>query len=93
MELKGELTDKERLFMNRIIKRKNLSLASSLLSIIIAAVFLIYHGLIVHDLNGIRSIIVLLLLLSGRLHLKQYRGAILVAKMKGLINAQRNGQI
>jgi hypothetical protein len=76
-----QLTGKERLFMERTARRKNLFLAFSILSVTAAALFLLYHGLIVKDLNALRLVIVLLLMLSGRSHLRQYRSALIFNKL------------
>lgn len=56
----------------------------------IAAFFLVYHGLIMHDLNALRFVIVILLLLSGRSHLKQYRSAVIFSKLKIWFNSLNN---
>lgn len=91
LDVARELTDKERLFMDRVIRRKKLSLVFSVLSVMIAAFFLVYHGLIMHDLNALRFVIVLLLLLSGRSHLKQYRSAVVFSKLKIWFDRPNNG--
>lgn len=76
-----QLTGKERLFMERTARRKNLFLAFSILSTAVAAFLLLYHGLVTKDLNALRFVIVLLLLLAGRAHLRQYRSAIILNKL------------
>lgn len=76
-----QLTGKERLFMERTARRKNLFLAFSLLSTAVAAFLLLYHGLVAKDLNALRFVIILLLLLAGRAHLRQYRSAIILNKL------------
>lgn len=91
LDLYRGLTERERLFVDRVIKRKNLSLVFSLLSVIIAAIFLIYHLLILHDLNALRFVIVVLLLLSGRSHLRQYRSAVIFNKLKIQANSLNKG--
>ena len=87
MDFNIELTDSKRLFMVRVMKRKNRSLAFSLLSVMIAAFFLIYHGLIMQDFNALRFVIAILLLLSGRSHLKQYRSAVIFNKLQPWFNS------
>lgn len=82
MDTESELTDKEKSFLRRTAKRKNLFLAFSVLSVVVAAVFLVYHGLIIRDLNALRFVLVILLLLSGRSHLRQYKSALIFSKLK-----------
>jgi uncharacterized membrane protein len=77
-----ELTEKEKSFLVRTAKRKKLFLTSSVLSVLVAVVFVVYHGLIVGDLNAMRFVIVILLLLSGRSHLRQYKSALIFNKLK-----------
>jgi hypothetical protein len=77
-----ELTEKEKSFLVRTAKRKKLFLTSSVLSVLVAAAFVVYHGLIVGDLNAMRFVIVILLLLSGRSHLRQYKSALIFSKLK-----------
>ena len=76
-----ELSNKEKLFLDRLAKRRNLYLLFSLLSAGIAAFLLVYHGLIQQDLNGLRFVIILLLSLAGRAHLRQYRSAVIFHKL------------
>jgi hypothetical protein len=64
-----QLTGKERLFMERTARRKNLFLAFSLLSTAVATFLLLYHGLIAKDLDALRFVIIILLL-AGRAHLR-----------------------
>jgi len=77
-----ELNNKEQFFLDRVVRRKNLYLVFSLSSGVIAAFLLVYHGLIMHDLNVERFVIILLLLLTGRAHLRQYRSAVILHKLK-----------
>ena len=76
------LTDREKMFLARVSKRRNLFLLFSVLTVLVAAAFLFYHGLIARDLNGQRLVIVLLLLLSGRSHLRLYRISVILNKTK-----------
>ena len=80
-----QLTDKERSFMARMINRKKLFLTFSVLSVFVAVFYFIYHGLIMRDLNPLRSVVVLLLLLSGRSHLRQYKSAVVFSKLRTLL--------
>lgn len=82
MDINDELTDKEKSFFMRSVRRKNLFLTFSILSVVVALFFLVYHGLIIKDLNALRSVVVLLLLLSGRSHLRQYKSALIFSKLK-----------
>ncbi len=82
MDINSELTGKERSFFMRSVRRKNLFLTFSVLSVAAALFFLVYHGLIVRDLSALRLVIVLLLLLSGRSHLRQYKSALIFSKVK-----------
>ena len=82
MDTTIELTDSEKAFLARTVRRKNLWLTFSLLSVAVALLFIVYHGLIAKDLNGLRFVIVILLLLSGRGHMRQYRSAVIFSKLK-----------
>ncbi len=82
-----ELTNREKLFLVRVAKRKNLYLIFSILSVIIAVFLLIFHGLIMRDINALRFIIIILLLLAGRAHLRQYRSAIIFHKLRPLLDS------
>ncbi len=76
-----ELSNKEKLFLERLARRRDLYLLFSLLSVGIAAFLLVYHGLIQQDLNGLRFVIIVLLSLAGRAHLRQYRSAVIFHKL------------
>ncbi len=82
MDTERTLTDGEKAFLLRIAGRKNLFLTFSVLSVVVAVSFLLYHALIARDLTSPRAVIVLLLLLSGRSHLRQYRSAGIIGKLK-----------
>jgi len=82
VDIDNELTDRERSFLRRTARRKNLFLTFSVLSVVVAAVFLVYHGLIIRDLNGLRFVLAILLLLSGRSHLRLYKSAIIFSKLE-----------
>lgn len=82
MDISAALTDKEKSFVARMAKRKGLFLTFSVVSVAVAAAFLLYHGVIRGDLNPLRFVIVILLLLSGRSHLRQYKSALIFNKLK-----------
>lgn len=77
-----ELSDKDKSLLNRISMQKNLYLTFSIVSVAIAGMLLIYYGLIIRDINSLRFIIVILILLAGRAHLRQYRSAVILHKLK-----------
>lgn len=77
-----ELNNKEKLFLVRVTKRKNLYLTFSILSVIIAVFLLVYYGLIKEDINALRFVIIILILLAGKAHLRQYRSAVILHKLK-----------
>lgn len=82
MDITHSLTEREKNFLQGAAKRKKLFLASSIATVVVAAVFLVYHGLIAHDINGVRFVVILLLLLSGRSYLRLYRCASIFDKIK-----------
>jgi hypothetical protein len=86
LDINDELTDKEKSFFMRSVRRKNLFLTFSILSVVVALFFLVYHGLIIKDLNALRLVVVLLLLLSGRSHLRQYKSALIFSKLKSRLD-------
>lgn len=86
-----ELTDKEKLFLVRVARRKNMYLIVSLLSVIIAVFLLVYHGLIKGDINALRFVIIILILLAGRAHLRQYRSAVILHKLKLWLDDSNDG--
>jgi hypothetical protein len=79
---RGELTDKEIRFLSGAAKRKKLFLLSSVATVVVAVSFLVYHGLIARDMNGIRFALTIILLLSGRTYLRLYKSAIIFDKLK-----------
>jgi hypothetical protein len=90
MDTERGLTEQEIKFMTGAAKRKGLFLISSVATVVVAAVFLVYHGLIAKDINGPRFVIILLLLLSGRSYLRLYKSAVIFNKLKpGLTMKQR----
>ncbi len=81
MDIDSLLTPGEKSFLTRAAKRKILFLLSSIATVAVAAVFLVYHGLIAKDMSGPRFVIILLLLLSGRSYLRLYRSAVIFSKL------------
>jgi uncharacterized membrane protein len=77
-----ELSDREKSLLNRIARQKNLYLMFSILSVVIAVTLLIYYGLIAKNITSLRFVIVVLILLAGRSHLRQYRSAVILHKVK-----------
>ena len=81
MDIDKDLTEGEGKFLVRAAKRKNLFLLSSITTVVVAISFLVYHGLIAKDLNGLRFAIIIILLLSGRTYLRLYKSAVIFSKL------------
>jgi hypothetical protein len=77
-----ELTDKERSLLDRIARQKKLYLAFSIMSVVIAVLLLVYYGLLIKNINSMNFVVIILVLLGGRAHLRQYRSAVLLHKLK-----------
>jgi hypothetical protein len=84
VDIDRELTEKEKKFLSGAAKRKSLFLISSVATVTVAVAFLVYHSLIVKDMNGSRFVIILLLLLSGRSYLRLYKSAAIFSKLKNV---------
>ncbi len=82
MDIGNELTETDKKFLASAAKRKGLFLLSSVATVVVAAAFLVYHGLLARDMNGPRFVIILLLLLSGRSYLRLYKSAIIFNKLQ-----------
>ena len=82
MNLDGILTDHEKSFLSRAARRKSLFLASSIVTVVVAVTVVVYHGLVMRDLDSPRLVIVLLLLLSGRSYLRLYKSATIFKKLQ-----------
>ncbi len=82
MDFNRKLTEHERKFLSRAARRRKLFLLSSVASVLVAVTILVYHGLIMRDMNGPRFVIILLLLLSGRSYLRLYKSATIFSKLK-----------
>jgi hypothetical protein len=81
VDIERMLTEQEKKFLNRTAKRRILFLLSSVVTVLVAVSYLVYHGLIAKNMNGPRFIIILLLLLSGRSYLRLYRSAVIFTKL------------
>ena len=81
MDIDRNLTDQERKFLSQAARRRGLFLFSSIATVMVAATILVYHGLILQDIDGPRFVIVLLLLLSGRSYLRLYKSATIFGKL------------
>lgn len=77
-----ELTAKEKNLLNRISRQKNLYLTFSIVNVAVAVLLVVYYGLVTQDISSIRIVLVILILLAGRAHLRQYRSAVLLGKLK-----------
>lgn len=82
MDIERKLTDQEKKFLSRAARRRSLFLLSSIATVLVAVTILVYHGLIMRDMNGLRFVIILLLLLSGRSYLRLYKSATIFSKLK-----------
>ena len=76
------LTDQEKKFIGRAARRKKLFLYSSFTTVVVAVTYLVYHGLVMKDMDGPRFVIILLLMLSGRSYLRLYKSATIFGKLK-----------
>ncbi len=83
MDTNRKLTDKEKKFLSAAAKRKSLFLMASVATVVVAVLFLAYHGLVAKDMNEPRFVIILLLLLSGRSYLRLYKSAAIFKKLRG----------
>jgi hypothetical protein len=81
MDIDNVLTEQEKTFFHRVARRKMLFLASSIATVVVAASFLVYHGLVAHDMNGLRFAVIIILLLSGRAYLRLYKSAVIFSKL------------
>ncbi len=82
MEIQGKLTDQEKKFLRRAARRRWLFVLSSVVTVVVAVTVLVYHGLILRDMDGPRFVIILLLLLSGRSYLRLYKSATIFSKLQ-----------
>jgi hypothetical protein len=82
MDLDRKLTEHEKKFLSRAARRRRLFLLSSIATVLVAVTVLVYHGLIMKDMNGSRFVIILLLMLSGRSYLRLYKSATIFSKLK-----------
>ena len=81
----GALTDDERRFADAAVGRKGLFLALSLTGIVVATALAVYYGyrwaLDRTYPVGLRSVVIVLVLLNARQNLRQYRYAALLEKL------------
>ena len=82
MDLDRKLTEHEKKFLSRAARRRRLFLLSSIATVLVAVTVLVYHGLIMKDMNGSRFVIILLLMLSGRSYLRLYKSATIFSILK-----------
>jgi hypothetical protein len=82
MDIDSQLTEHEQKFLSRAARRRSVFLVSSIATVLVAVTILVYHGLIMKDMNGSRFVIILLLLLSGRSYLRLYKSATIFSKLK-----------
>ncbi len=82
MDIDGLLTEQEKTFLCRAAKRKRLFLISSIATVAVALSFLVYHGLVVRDMNSLRFAVIVILLLSGRTYLRLYKSAVIFGKLR-----------
>ena len=82
MDILKTLTEAEIKFISRAARRKRLFLISSIVSVVVAAAFLVYHGLVAKDMSGLRFAVIIILLLSGRTYLRLYKSAVIFDKLK-----------
>jgi hypothetical protein len=77
-----ELDAKEIKLLNRIAGQKKLFLVFSIINVVIAVYLSIYYGLFSENAKSIHFVLIMLILLGGRSHLRQYRSALLLNKLK-----------
>ena len=82
MDIDGKLTDQETKFLSRAARRRSLFFLSSIATVVVAVTILVYHGLVLKDMDGPRFVIILLLLLSGRSYLRLYKSATIFRKLR-----------
>ena len=68
--------------LNRITGQKKLFLVFSIINVVIAVYLIIYYGLLSENSTSIHFVLIILILLGGRSHLRQYRSALLLDKLK-----------
>jgi hypothetical protein len=85
-----ELSNKEKSLMNRIAGQKNMYLIFSIISVAVAVILLVYYFLIAKNINSLRFVVIILILMAGRTHLRQYRSALLIHKFKGWFENNEN---
>jgi hypothetical protein len=92
MDIDRKLTDQEKRFLSRAARRRTLFLLSSIATVVVAVTVLMYHGLIMRDMNSSRFVIILLLLLSGRSYLRLYKSATIFSKLRAEAAMEQGGE-
>jgi len=84
------MTDSERRFAERAVRRKRLFLALAVAGTVIGAVLAAFYGYRKwQDPSfpiGVRSVLVVLILLNARQNLRQYRYAVILGKTAGAVS-------
>ncbi|KJU86606.1 membrane protein [Candidatus Magnetobacterium bavaricum] len=76
-----ELDTGDRVFLERLIRRKRYFLVFSILSTVMGIGMLLYH-LAGRDLNGVRFVLIVFILLLGRSNLRQYRVSAMLERLR-----------
>ena len=85
-----ELSNKEKSLLNRIAGQKNIFLVFSIINVVIAVYLSIYYGLLSENAKSIHVVLIILILLGGRSHFRQYRSALLLHKLKNWLETKEN---
>ena len=85
-----ELNAKEKTLLNRISGQKKIFLAFSIINVVIAVYLSIYYGLFSENAKTIHFVLIILILLGGRSHLRQYRSALLLHKFKNWLETKED---
>ncbi len=76
------LNTRETKLLNRIAGQKNIFLVFSIINVVVAVYLTIHYGLLADNFKSIHFVLIMLVLLGGRSHLRQYRSALLLHKLK-----------
>lgn len=76
-----QLNPNDRRFLETLAKRGRLFLAFSIAGFIAALLILIVETMVVHRMDGIRAVLIVMILLVSRLNFRQYRIATVLAKI------------
>jgi hypothetical protein len=83
------LDKKDIRLMERLIRRRKYFLVFSIIGSMMGVGVLIYH-IAKGDLDGVKFVLVVFILLAGRANLRQYRVSLLLEKLQGE-NISKNG--